>query len=94
MSAPVDPLARLDELAGADLRLILEALGRIISRTHPEAGYAIVAIDRYPPTAPSGRVQVSSNMEPPHLADALAVLCRRIDAGAVNMETPASGSRH
>lgn len=81
MTDPSDRLARLDPFAGLETRTLLETLGRVISRTRPEIGFAIVAIEPYPPVGPSGTAQVSSNMPPPDLSDALAVIYHKLAAG-------------
>lgn len=86
--------AAAEDAATMALRDLMETVTRGLGRARPDIGFALVVLEPYPPTGPSGRVQVSSNMEPSHLADALAVLCHRIDAGAATMEPPPSGSRH
>jgi hypothetical protein len=88
----------LDEIAGdlseLELRALMETLGHVLIRSRRGIGFAIVVLEPYPPVGPSGKVQVSSNLSPSHLADALAILCHRIDAGDVNLSTPPSGSCH
>jgi hypothetical protein len=82
------------DLSDRELRAMMETLGEVLRRSRRGIGFAIVVLEPYPPVGPTGTVQISSNMEPSHLADAFAVLCHRIDAGDVNLSTPPGASRH
>ena len=92
LAEAIDEIAA--DLSTLELRALMDTIGEVLLRSRRGIGFAVVVLEPYPPVGPSGKVQVSSNMEPSLLADALAVLCHRIDAGAVNLGTPPGGSHH